>query len=445
MKENLFRKTSLEKLSSPDELDQLITITNPRGWIALAGFIVILTTGILWSIVGEIPLTVSGEGMIIASNGVASVVHSAEGTITDVTVRPGDYVKKGDVLARVDQTELVNRINQLKSDIETANAFDVKAFDPASAQMSPALSDLYTLGIESKKADAYVRIQQSLSEYKQSELALRQAEITAADAKRNFDKKRILYDQGAIAQSEFDSASLQLETADMQAATAKEALRTAQLNAQTLVEKSDAGSLKEQVDVKKTVIIRELELALNTAQDQLQANSEIVAQADGRIIEVIIKKGDVIESGAPIATVIGENQTLNSREVVLYVSPEEGKKIHEGMSAHISPTIVKKEEYGYILGTVTAVSKYPVSQQSILQTVGNSALAEKFSAGSSPVEVRVNLISDTSTVSGFKWSTSKGPAIQIDSGNICNGSVVTTNVKPIALVIPYLKKKLNMY
>ncbi len=36
MSQGLFRETSLEKLSSPEQLDALIKVTSPRAWLALA-------------------------------------------------------------------------------------------------------------------------------------------------------------------------------------------------------------------------------------------------------------------------------------------------------------------------------------------------------------------------------------------------------------------------
>ena len=36
----IFRKTALEKLSSPEQLDELMKITTPKGWVALIAFMI---------------------------------------------------------------------------------------------------------------------------------------------------------------------------------------------------------------------------------------------------------------------------------------------------------------------------------------------------------------------------------------------------------------------
>ena len=61
MRRDLFRKVALDKLSSPEQLDQLITLTTPRAWFALIAIGGILVTAILWGVFGSIPTKDEGE------------------------------------------------------------------------------------------------------------------------------------------------------------------------------------------------------------------------------------------------------------------------------------------------------------------------------------------------------------------------------------------------
>ena len=61
---NIFRKTALDKISSPDQLDEVIVITPPSFWLAMLGAGVILLTALIWSIFGRIPVNVSATGSI---------------------------------------------------------------------------------------------------------------------------------------------------------------------------------------------------------------------------------------------------------------------------------------------------------------------------------------------------------------------------------------------
>lgn len=65
MSRDIFRKEALERLYSPEQLDRLMPITNPRGWLALAGIGLFLLAAILWGFFGSIPLTVEGHGALV--------------------------------------------------------------------------------------------------------------------------------------------------------------------------------------------------------------------------------------------------------------------------------------------------------------------------------------------------------------------------------------------
>ena len=58
----IFRKVALERLSSPEQLDQLMQVTSPRGWLALGAFGALLLTALGWSVLGSIPTDATGEG-----------------------------------------------------------------------------------------------------------------------------------------------------------------------------------------------------------------------------------------------------------------------------------------------------------------------------------------------------------------------------------------------
>jgi hypothetical protein len=65
---SIFRKESLERLSSPEQLDQLIQIVTPRSWIPLASLAVLVGVASLWSVLGRIPITANGKGILVRSS-----------------------------------------------------------------------------------------------------------------------------------------------------------------------------------------------------------------------------------------------------------------------------------------------------------------------------------------------------------------------------------------
>lgn len=315
MSQSLFREVSLERLSSPEQLDELIKVTSPRAWFALIAMGGILMSVIAWGFLGSMPTKITGQGILLNNGGVTSVQHHTSGQVIDVRFKLGDMVKKGDVLARIELPQLVTEINSLQSTL-----FQMKS---------------------TQRADS--------PEYKAAE-------------------KQVL-------------------------------------------------QLRHELDYK----------------------SQIVSQIDGRILELNINKGNIIQPGESLATLEQYGGTVKM-EAVIYVPAEQGESILPGMEAQISPSNVNKEEYGFMLGRVKSVSDYPATTQSIMQTLGNENLASLLAGQGAPLMVKIDLIPNANTVSGYRWSTPGGPPMTIHSGTLIQSAVITHREKPISKVIPLLRK-----
>ncbi len=57
MKESLFRKKNIDKVFSPDQLNDYIKVSNPSTWVILAAVIVLLISVLIWAVYGEMPGT----------------------------------------------------------------------------------------------------------------------------------------------------------------------------------------------------------------------------------------------------------------------------------------------------------------------------------------------------------------------------------------------------
>ena len=44
MQKSLFREEAMDKMSSPDELDRLMRVTDPKGWLALIALLALVAT-----------------------------------------------------------------------------------------------------------------------------------------------------------------------------------------------------------------------------------------------------------------------------------------------------------------------------------------------------------------------------------------------------------------
>lgn len=98
---DVFRKSSIEKLSNPEQLDRAITVSSPMSWLALIGIFVIIVAVVIWSIFGTMPTTVSVSGVITSPNDVCAACSDVSGIVSDLNKNAGDKVEIGDALATI--------------------------------------------------------------------------------------------------------------------------------------------------------------------------------------------------------------------------------------------------------------------------------------------------------------------------------------------------------
>ncbi len=104
-KSKLFSQAALDKLRSPEKLDMMLPITTPVGWMGLATIALLLLSVVLWSIFGSFTVRAEGMGLIMDSGGLVNITHTAGGKVATLHVREGEPVKRGDLIAHMEQAE----------------------------------------------------------------------------------------------------------------------------------------------------------------------------------------------------------------------------------------------------------------------------------------------------------------------------------------------------
>ncbi len=63
--QSVFRKKSLERISSPEQLNDYIKVSNPSVWIVIAALIILLGATFYWGFAGSIPSKVTCNGITV--------------------------------------------------------------------------------------------------------------------------------------------------------------------------------------------------------------------------------------------------------------------------------------------------------------------------------------------------------------------------------------------
>ncbi|MEM7594635.1 MAG: NHLP bacteriocin system secretion protein, partial [Cyanobacteria bacterium P01_A01_bin.83] len=174
--------------------------------------------------------------------------------------------------------------------------------------------------------------------------------------------------------------------------------------------------------------------------------SQIVSQHSGKILELTVNQGQVIEAGTRLASINTDNQ-VNDLVGMTYFPVKDGKKVKPGMEIQITPQTVKRERFGGIVGTVTKVSPFPTTTEAAAKVVGSPEIIAGLVPETQPVVIQISasLEPDPETSSGFQWSSSSGPDLKMTAGTTTSARVKVSERAPITFVFPILRSLSGIY
>ena len=186
--------------------------------------------------------------------------------------------------------------------------------------------------------------------------------------------------------------------------------------------------------------IREAERTLQSLTLELERTSIVLSPYRGYVREFRTDVGQLTTAGQAIVSLEMVDAPLHA---IIFI-PTEGKRIQPGMEAHVAPATVRREEYGFMIGEVSFVSAQPATPAGMRRTLNNDILVQELSAFGAPFVVEVSLERDEATVSGFRWSSRRGPPISVESGTSVSIDVVVARRRPISLVLPIFRNALGL-
>ena len=96
----IFRKKALEKLSTPDDLDELLQVNSRLSWILLLSLLCLILGGVVWVVFGQIVNKVVMIGIIQPVNPPRLLIVSEPGQVDSIFHQTGDSVFKDQPIVR---------------------------------------------------------------------------------------------------------------------------------------------------------------------------------------------------------------------------------------------------------------------------------------------------------------------------------------------------------
>jgi HlyD family secretion protein len=170
---------------------------------------------------------------------------------------------------------------------------------------------------------------------------------------------------------------------------------------------------------------------------ELGRNTQVTSPIEGRVLEIKVSAGSVLNVGTPLAAVEAEGSTL---EALVYIPVDHGKTVKPGMEVRLEPSTVKREEFGTMVGIVVTVSEFPITPQGMAAVLHNDSLVTRFSKAGAPYAALVRLQRDESTATGYRWAVGSGPSLRLTSGTLTRAEITTREQRPLDLVVPMFKR-----
>lgn len=251
------------------------------------------------------------EGVIVLSGNVevteANIGFKLSGRVVELLVDEGYKVKKGDMLARLDNAELASIVIQNR------------------ASLQEALTRL-----------AELRAGSRTQEIEQARANVSSAEAELIKAKKDYERYEALYRNDAISAQQMDAAK---KTYDVAVSQHKKALETLSLVRE--------GPRKEEITAAENRV-QQARAALAASEERLK-DTTIYAPFSGVILRKNIELGEIVAPGIPLYT-IGD---LENPWIKVYVKEDKLGHVKLGQKAKVTTDSYPGKTYE---GTVTFIS-----------------------------------------------------------------------------------------
>ncbi|XZE43364.1 HlyD family secretion protein [Pirellulaceae bacterium SH467] len=203
---------------------------------------------------------IGGVGIVEPVGEATTIGSQLPGVVEDVCVQPGDLVKQGDALIRLDRRSAIADVAVAKAELVSQQA-----------RLAELQGNIPTLE---------ARYRAAIAIHEQAEAALRNAE-------KELERVRSVQGTFALSEEEIDTRRLNLETAKGKFAETEARRLEAKANLDLL-----AGPIAPSMEVQK-IAVMQAEANLQRAQTNLELRT-IVAPKDGTVLSVRLRVGEFV-------------------------------------------------------------------------------------------------------------------------------------------------------
>ena len=412
--DHIFRERAVDSASSPESINRVAPIASARLWVLLAGAGAVVATFTAWGFFGSIPLTVRGTGILIEGSMVVAAEAPADGRIGDLLAKPGDRVEQGQVLAVVANPLLEAQ----RIDAENAAA-RLREQDANMTAAEDVASAAFTASMNVRDSECRRRIDR--------------AAAIALDFSKAVEVKRDLVRQGLLAESEL----LTIANATLEIERSLSDARSELLRIQA--DRTEASIRRQQDRQRRENGISDADALIRQLAARMSAERNVIAPRPGKLVQLTRSPGDVVHKGNTVAIISDAGD--GRLRCYAFFPLTEGKRVQKDMHAHVEPSIADRERFGVISSVVRDVEPVVGTRDSFLRIMNSPEVAQDIERRyGGTVSAVIDLEVDAASPTGLRWTGGVGYPKQLTPGTLCDVDVVTEDVAPISLLVPWLRQ-----
>ena len=373
--------------------------------VCAAGFFLFL----IWAMLAKVDEVTAGQGKVIPSSKVQLIQATEAATISELMVRSGQQVKKGQLLARLDNPQS----RQIQAETTALEARSARLASEGSGGSGHSLAgEEATLSAVRRQALASrVSALQSSGEQRRREMAEAQATASSLRSSLALAQQRVsmlepLAAKNIVPQTELLDA--RREVVDLQgriAGAQEQAGRAAAAIRETQSQASEANfefrqqALNERSEVEQKISVNEQSLGGRGPLGRLELRSPV----DGVVNDVKVTTiGGFVQAGEKVMEVVplGEKLLIETR-----VKPGDIAFIKVGDKALVKVTAYDFSTYGGLDGRVVQVSADSIYDEQETQpyfTVIVETSQSYLKSGAHRLPITPGMMTDTQIITGRK-------------------------------------------
>jgi HlyD family secretion protein len=432
---SIFREAALERLSTPERLDQGLTVVGSASWALLGGLAALVVGGLIWGVIVVVPVTVKGEGILLSPGGVLDVTSDSQGRVTQFLVKTDDSITIGQIVAQLDQPDLRQQLATGEGELK-----DVRDERRRVAEFQGRKTAAQEIAAGQKR--------QALEE----NIAFLVKDIDLLEQRGKVEDD--LFAKGLITQDKVLQSKVDLGRQQDELAHDRTSLKDLDNDEAKMGADNEHELLN--IDLK----IATAERKASELRDRYRIESSVVSPYDGVVAEVKVNPGELVERGTALFTLVPKDADKKLDKpadespppsgvatgplvAVLYVAPSFGKQVRPGDTVQVAVSTARREEFGFIIGRVRTVAEIPSTAEGMQRVLKNKQLVQTMSNNAAPFEVEAELYADPMTKSGYRWSSSRGPNLKINPGTLVTADIEVRDLPILSLVIPQIRTPLE--